>query len=197
MTTPSSTNGSITTQVNGDIDDSDANMMARYNEVFRTTTEAFESRDDVVALSRISDTLAMIERRRNATLEAQRNVVENLNQQLLSLKKRVKEQEVEMNKSRPDETDLDENLDDDDEYLRKIESQVEAMINNTNSIKNRSSLLANLEKKKLDLAKKITQLETSNDTNAATLERLNRELEELLENDTVETSAGSLQESTV
>lgn len=82
---------------------------------------------------------------------------------------------------------------------RKLElakSSVEAMQNSPNN-RDHVDLIHQLDREKFALAKAINELESTNDHNSAGLLKLKRELEELIDEDVLDTATSDVEDSTL
>lgn len=168
-------------------------------ELLKVTREAFETREDIAVLDRISTTLGRIQQRRSATIDTQLQLLRNLSRQLEVVKNSVNEQETEIHNAT---SMINQNniLVDEDQNNNNNDDDNDINISNSNepgTFKKQQELVLKLDKKKFNLAKSITDLETANDISSALLMRLNEELERLLDEDVLETSTADIQDSSV
>lgn len=75
-------------------------------------------------------------------------------------------------------------------------SSVEAMQNSATN-REHAELIHQLDREKFALAKAINELESSNDHNSATLVKLSNELENLVEEDVLDTATSDVEDSTL
>ncbi|VVT55849.1 uncharacterized protein SAPINGB_P004769 [Magnusiomyces paraingens] len=159
---------------------------------FPAVRQSFDQTDDLDALDRVARAVRELDDGYRATIQGNQTVVRTLSRTFELLRASVLDKESVIVNGLQENSRKKINKNEDNDIDIDVENKEEDVQDAPEVV-----VLQSLDRKKYELAKHISSLETSNTASNTTLIKLNKELENLIKEDVLDTSVKTLQTSSI
>lgn len=159
---------------------------------FPAVRQSFDQTDDLDALDRVARAVRELDDGYRATIQGNQTVVRTLSRTFELLRASVLDKESVIVNGLQENSRKKINKNEDNDIDIDVENKEEDVQDAPEVV-----VLQSLDRKKYELAKHISSLETSNTASNTTLIKLNKELENLIKEDVLDTSVKTLQTSSM